>query len=102
MSTTVHGSHGCVSPWAPGAGAAPTPEAQPRGGRRGVIPGTSHGLWDGLLPSARSPAGWLGQRRGMLLDGGADCVCDVTKLNRLACTIRIYFLKSSYVKDTIL
>lgn len=40
----------------------------------------------------------LGQRQGVLLDGGADRVCDVTKLKRLACTIRIYFLKSSYVK----
>lgn len=73
-----------MCPWAPGAGAAPTPEAQ----RGGPPWERSRGLRDGRL----------GQRQGVLLGSGADRVCDVTKLNRLACTIRIYFLKSSYVK----
>ena len=48
------------------------------------------------------PGRRLGQRRGGPVDVGTDRVRDVTKLNGLACTIRIYFLKSSYVKDTIL
>lgn len=47
-----------------------------------------------------SPAS--GGGRVVLSYVGVEYICNITTLKRLACTIQIYFSKSSYLKDTTL
>lgn len=54
-------------------------------------------LHPGNLDSPASGGG-----RVVLSYVGVEYICNITTLKRLACTIQIYFLKSSYLKDTTL
>lgn len=49
-----------------------------------------------------SKAWHLVESKSCFLYIGVEDVYNSTKLNRLVCTIHIYFLKSSYFKDTTL